>query len=199
MSLPPARRDVIAIGASAGGLQEIATIMKRLPADLPAIVLVVLHRPGDQVSRLREVLGSKSRMPVVEAAQGEELHVGICYLGQPAEHLGIDRLVHAQLTSDPGGKGRRGQTIDDLFASVAEHAGPRAIGVLLSGVLRDGSRGLAAIKRAGGITMVQTPAEAQFADMPASAIAYAHGAAIDVIAPSAELARAIERYVRAQD
>jgi two-component system, chemotaxis family, protein-glutamate methylesterase/glutaminase len=193
---PP--RDLIAMGASAGGLREITTILELLPADLAAIVLVVLHRPGDQVSHLREVLACKSRMPVVEAAHGEELHAGICYLGQPAGHLGIDRLIHAELTADPGGKGRRGRTIDDLFATVARHAGARAIGVLLSGALRDGSKGLAAIKRAGGIIMVQDPAEAQFPDMPANAIAHA-GAAIDLVAPTAELARAIERHVRGQD
>jgi two-component system, chemotaxis family, CheB/CheR fusion protein len=70
------------------------------------------------------------------------------------------------------------------------------IGVLLSGLLRDGSEGLAAIKRAGGITMVQSPEEARFPDMPENAIA--HAGAIDVIAPTAELARAIERYARGQ-
>lgn len=193
---PPARRDLIAIGASAGGLEEIRTILALLPADLPAIVLVVLHRPGDQVSHLRDVLARRSQMPVVEAVHGQDLEVGICYLGQPAGHLGVDRLVRAELTVDFGGKGRRGRTIDDLFTSVARHAGPRTVGVLLSGVLRDGSAGLAAIKKAGGITMVQSPAEARFADMPENAIA--SGRDIDLIAPTAELARAIERHVRAQ-
>jgi len=189
------RRDVVVIGASAGGLPHISTLLELLPADLPAIVLVVLHRPGDQVSHLRDVLARKSRMQVVEAAQGEELLVGVCYLGQPAEHLGIDALVRARLTADPGGT-RRGKTIDDLFGSVADHAGSRVIGVVLSGALRDGTEGLAAIKRAGGIAMVQSPAEAQFADMPESAIAYDH--MVDLVAPTAELARAIERHVRGE-
>jgi two-component system, chemotaxis family, protein-glutamate methylesterase/glutaminase len=193
MSAPPARRDVIVIGASAGGLPHIRTLLELLPADLPAIVLVVLHRPGDQVSHLREVLASKSRMQVVEAAPGEELLVGVCYLGQPAEHLGIDELVRAKLTPDPGGA-RRGKSIDDLFVSVARHAGPRVIGVVLSGALRDGTEGLAAIKRAGGIALVQSPAEAQFAGMPESAIASDH--IVDLVAPTEELAQAIERYVR---
>lgn len=192
---PATRCDLIAIGASAGGVEQVRAILELLPADLPATVLVVIHRPGDQVSHLRDVLAAKSRMPVVEAIHGQELLVGVCYLGQPAEHLGIDQLVHAQLTADPRGT-RRGRTVDDLFASVANHAGPRVIGVLLSGLLRDGSEGLAAIKRAGGVTMVQSPAEARFPDMPENAIA--HAGVIDVIAPSAELARAIERYVRRQ-
>ena len=196
MSAPPARRDMIVIGASAGGLPHISTLLELLPADLPAIVLVVLHRPGDQVSNLREVLARKSRMQVVDAVHGEELLVGICYLGQPAEHLGIDELVRAKLSPDPGGS-RRGKTIDDLFVSVARHAGPRVIGIVLSGALRDGTEGLAAIKGAGGIAMVQSPAEAPFADMPESAIA--REGIVDLVAPTAELARAIERYVQGQD
>jgi two-component system, chemotaxis family, protein-glutamate methylesterase/glutaminase len=188
--------DIIAIGASAGGIPYMRELLELLPAGLPAIVLVVLHRPGDQVSHLREVLACKSRMPVVEAIHGEELLIGVCYLGQPAEHLGIDELVRARLTADPGGA-RRGRTIDDLFVSLARHAGPRVIGVVLSGALRDGTKGLAEIKRAGGIAMAQSPAEAEFPSMPESAIAYDH--IVDVIAPIAELARTIERYVRGEE
>ncbi len=188
----PARRDVIAIGASAGGLKPVKMILELLHADLPATVLVVIHRPFDRVSRLQHVLAAKSRLPVIEAINGQELLVGVCYLGQPAGHLGVDELAHARLTTDHGGS-RRGRTIDDLFASVARHAGPRVIGVLLSGLLRDGSEGLAAIRRAGGVAMVQSPGDARFPDMPANAIA--HGV-IDVIAPIAELVAAIEHHAR---
>jgi two-component system, chemotaxis family, protein-glutamate methylesterase/glutaminase len=91
-------RDIVAIGASAGGLPQIRMLLELLPPDLPAIVLVVLHRPGDQVSYLREVLACKSRVPVVEAIlHGQELLVATCYLGQPSEHLEVDELVHAKL------------------------------------------------------------------------------------------------------
>jgi two-component system, chemotaxis family, protein-glutamate methylesterase/glutaminase len=107
-------RDIVAIGGSAGGLPQIRMLLELLPPDLPAIVLVVLHRPGDQVSYLREVLASKSRMPVAEASRGEELLVATCYLGQPSEHLSVDELIHAKLLSDPR-MSRRGRTIDDLF------------------------------------------------------------------------------------
>ena len=182
-------RDIVAIGASAGGLPQIRMLLGLLPPDLPAIVLVVLHRPGTQVSYLREVLAQKSRMPVVEATQGEELLVATGYLGQPSEHLAVDELIHAELLPDPR-MSRRGRTIDDLFGSLARHAGPRTIGVVLSGALRDGAKGLAEIKEAGGITMVQSPEDAEFASMPESAIAY--DGTIDVIAPTADLARAIE-------
>jgi two-component system, chemotaxis family, protein-glutamate methylesterase/glutaminase len=185
-------RDIIAIGASAGGLRQIRMLLELLPSDLPAIVLVVLHRPGDQVSYLREVLAYKSGMPVVEAIHGQELLVATCYLGQPSEHLEVDELVHAKLLSDPR-MSRRGRTIDDLFVSLARHAVPRTIGVVLSGALRDGAKGLAEIKQAAGITMVQSPEDAEFESMPASAIAY--DGIVDAIAPTEELARAIERHV----
>jgi two-component system, chemotaxis family, protein-glutamate methylesterase/glutaminase len=177
-------RDIVAIGASAAGLPQIRMLLELLPADLPAVVLVVLHRPGDQLSYLREVLACKSRMPVVEAIHGQELLVARCYLGQPSEHLEVDELVHAKLLSDPR-MSRRGRTIDDLFGSLARHAGPRTIGVVLSGALRDGAKGLADIKQAGGITMVQSPEDAEFESMPRSAIAY--GGTVDVIAPTTEL------------
>jgi two-component system, chemotaxis family, protein-glutamate methylesterase/glutaminase len=170
MANASSRRDIVAIGASAGGLPQIRILLELLPSDLPAIVLVVLHRPGDQVGYLREVLASKSGMPVVGAIHGQELLVATCYLGQPSEHLEIDELVHAKLLSDPH-MTRRGRTIDDLFGSLARHAGPRIIGVVLSGALRDGAKGLAEIKQAGGITMVQSPEDAEFESMPRSAIA----------------------------
>jgi two-component system chemotaxis response regulator CheB len=192
MATASSQRDIVAIGGSAGGLRQIRVLLELLPSDLPAIVLVVLHRPGDQVSYLREVLASKSRMPVVEAIHGQELLVATCYLGQPSEHLEVDELLRAKLLSDPR-MSRRGRTIDGLFGSLAHHAGPRTIGVVLSGALRDGAKGLAEIKQAGGIIMVQSPGDAEFESMPESAIA--HDGIVDVIAPTAELARAIERYV----
>ena len=117
---------------------------------------------------------------------------GWCYLGLPAEHLELGADDHARLSSDPEGR-RRWQTVDGLFRSAARHAGPRVIGVVLSGMLSDGSEGMAAIGRAGGTTMVQLPAEAQFSGMPQAAID--RGTAIDLMAPTAELARGIVHRV----
>jgi chemotaxis response regulator CheB len=115
-------RDIVAIGASAGELPQVSMLLELLLPDLPAIVLVVLHRSGDQVSYLREVLACKSGTPVVEAIHGQELLVATCYLGQPSEHLEVEELVHAKLLSDPR-MSRRGRTIDDLFGSLARDAG----------------------------------------------------------------------------
>jgi two-component system chemotaxis response regulator CheB len=154
MANASSHRDTVAIGASAGGLPQIRMLLELLPSDLPAVVLVVLHRPGDQVSYLREVLAYRSKMAVV-AVHGKELLVATCYLGQRSEHLEVDELVHAKLLADPR-MSRRGRRIDDLFGSLARHAGPRTIGIILSGALRDGAKGLAEIKQGGGITMVQS-------------------------------------------
>jgi chemotaxis response regulator CheB len=176
---------VIAIGASAGGIDQIRVMLDLLPDDLHGIVLVAVHRPIIRVSYLCEMLAQRSRMPVVEAFQDEHLLPGRCYLGLPAAHLGLGARDRAVLTADPEGRLRR-RTVDDLFFSVASHAGPRAIGVVLSGMLRDGAAGLAAIKTAGGRAMAQLPAAAACPGMPQAAID--EGTAMDLVATTAGLA-----------
>lgn len=159
-----------------------------LPDDLDAVLLVAVHRPVTRVSYLCEVLALHSRMPVVEAHADERLHAGWCYLGYPARHLGFGAGDRAVLTDDAEGHLRR-RTVDDLFLSVARFAGPRGIGVVLSGMLRDGAMGLAAIKAAGGRAFVQLPAEADHAGMPEAAID--QGTAMDLVAGTPALARRI--------
>jgi two-component system chemotaxis response regulator CheB len=118
--------------------------------------MVVLHRPSERVSALRDVLARLSNMPVVIAGEGETFKKGICYIGEPDQHLAIGFGNDAALVA--GGNNRlRNRTIDTLFLSLARHAGQRTIGVVLSGSLDDGSRGLAAIHEAGGLTMVLDP------------------------------------------
>jgi two-component system chemotaxis response regulator CheB len=147
----------VAIGASGGeGLDDIRDLLADLPQVTPAVVMVVLHRPSDKVSALRDILASSANMPVVIATEAEKLEVGVCYIGEPAGHLTLLGGDTAGLV--PGKNHRlRGRTIDTLFDSVARHAEGRAIGVILSGSLDDGSRGLAAIHAAGGLTMVLDP------------------------------------------
>jgi chemotaxis response regulator CheB len=192
-AVPPCTRTiVVAIGASAGGIDQLHLVLGLLPEGLGAVVLVAMHRPVNRVSYLCETLGSRSRMPVVEAGEGERLLAGRCYLGLPARHLGLGAGDRAALDDDPEGLWRR-RTVDDLFLSVALHAGPRAIGVVLTGMLRDGAAGLGAIKAAGGRTLVQLPAEAAFPGMPRAAID--EGTVIDLVAPTAALTRAIVGFV----
>ncbi|WP_428484642.1 chemotaxis protein CheB [Rhodopila sp.] len=127
-----------------------------MPASLDAIVMVVLHRPSDRVSNLRNVLACRSNMPIVIALEAEVMQPGVCYIGEPDRHLTLVDINLAHLV--PGTANRlRNRTIDTLFNSLATHAGARTIGIVLSGALSDGSRGLAAIHAAKGLTMVLDP------------------------------------------
>lgn len=147
----------VAIGASGSeGLDDIKAILQGLRRPVKAIVMVVLHRPSDKVSNLRDILARACDLDIVIADEAEILTEGVCYIGEPAGHLTLVDTHIAHLV--PGhGHSMRNRTIDALFASLASHAGPRAIGVILSGALQDGSKGLAAIHAADGVTMVLDP------------------------------------------
>ena len=153
--------DIIAIGASAGGLAAISRLLAQLPADLPASVLVVLHRPPEQISSLREILTRKTCLHVVLARENEPLQHGTCYIGEPHRHLTLGPDSRLHLLADGF---YRGHCIDALFCSLARHAGKRTIGVILSGALKDGSLGLKAIKEAGGSVMVRVRERPIFAE-----------------------------------
>ena len=180
-----AHPDIVAIGASSGGIEALQGLLEAL-LDLHAIVLVVLHRPANRASYLRDILLRNVRMPVVVARHGERLHKGVCYIGEPSQHLMVDPDLRADLLPDHRYTTRN---IDQLFTSLARHFGPRTIGVVLSGQLDDGTRGVAAIKKAGGIAMVQSPQEAAYPDMPRNAINY--GGPIDLVAATSDLAAEI--------
>jgi len=181
---------IVAIGASADGLGAICRLIEQLPANLPAAVIVVLHRPSDQPSLLPEVLARHTRLRMVDAGDGMTPEAGACYIGPPDRNLtyGADGRLH--LTAMIGGS-RRG--IDALFNSLADHAGSGVAGVVLSGMLDDGTRGLKAIKAAGGSAFVQDPAEALFRSMPENAIGL--DGAIDFIGTAREIGEEIRRKV----
>jgi two-component system chemotaxis response regulator CheB len=148
---------IVAIGASGGeGLNDIEALLTRLPKPVKAVVMVVLHRPSDRISALRDVLGRRSGLPVVVAEQAEAFESGVGYIGEPDQHLTLGWSGGADLLAGAANR-LRNRTIDALFLSLARHARRRTIGVVLSGSLDDGSRGLAAIHEAGGITMVLDP------------------------------------------
>ncbi|MBZ9739712.1 MULTISPECIES: chemotaxis protein CheB [unclassified Mesorhizobium] len=176
MHTPHAKQEggpfFVAIGASGSdGLSDIKDLLSGLPKGLKAIVLVVLHRPSDKVSHLSDILGKRSKMPVVIADEDDVFRVGCCYIGQPDAHLSLAARSNVALV-EGSGHIHRGQTVDILFNSVAVHAKTRAIGIVLSGSLSDGSRGLAAISHAGGATMVLTEAGKIKAGMPMNAALY---------------------------
>ena len=186
-----ARPWFVAIGASGGaGLANIQSLLAALPAPLEAVVLVVFHRPWDTPSNLCAVLQRGCPHPVMIADDGEHFDVGTIYVGEPAQHLTLMSKSLGKIVDDPS-RLYRNRTIDLLFRSVAEHGRERMIGVVLSGSLDDGSRGLAAIHHAGGITMVLVPESGGHRGMPENAIGY--DGPIDTIGSPAEIAAAIRQ------
>lgn len=159
--------ELIAIGASAGGLPALLNIVNAFKAEGPAVV-IVQHLDPRHKSQIPQLLGRRTSVPVKEAEDGEPITRGIVYVGPADEHLlvsqGRIQLAHSRLVrfSRP--------SIDVMFASVAATYGRRAIGVILSGSNRDGADGIAAIKRAGGITLAQSPETAEYRVMPQAAI-----------------------------
>jgi chemotaxis response regulator CheB len=183
----------VAIGASGGeGLADIKQLLRELPAGLPAVVMIVLHRPWDRLSNLRNVLGSASALPVVIASNRERFETGIVYIGEPGDHLTLAAKSFSKLVSDPH-RAYRNRTVDLLFRSVAEFGGNRLIGVILSGALDDGSRGLSEINQAGGLTMVVTPDHCDPSGMPTNAVDF--DGPIDVIGSPPQIAAAIRSTV----
>ena len=147
----------VAIGASGDeGLRDIIALIAALTKPVRAIVMVVLHRPSDRFSNLCAVLDRACGMPVLIADEAEGLVHGTCYIGEPDGHLTlVDRHV-AHLVEGSDHR-LRNRSVDTLFKSLADHAGERAVGIVMSGSLDDGSRGLAAIHAAKGLTMVLDP------------------------------------------
>ena len=161
--------DTIVVGASSGGVEALKRLVGALPADLPAALFVVLHRPPDRPSLLAEILRSVSRLEVTDADDGEAIVPGRIYVAPPDRHLLVAQ-ERVRLTRGPK-ENRFRPAIDPLFRSAAYAYGPRVIGVVLTGNLDDGTAGLWAIKDRGGIAIVQDPLEAPFPSMPSSALA----------------------------
>jgi two-component system, chemotaxis family, protein-glutamate methylesterase/glutaminase len=165
-------RLIVAIGASGPqGLGDITDLLGEMPATIAAVIMVVLHRPWHHRSYLRAILSDATALPVVIAADGEHLETGTVYIGEPSQHLTLRAHGHCEIINDPG-REHGNRTVDLLFKSVALHAGPQMIGVILSGSLDDGSRGMAAIHDAMGTTMVRSPSNPPWDEMPNNAIAF---------------------------
>ncbi len=181
--------SVVAVGASgATGLTDMAELLARLPAGFPGTILLTLHRPSHRPSNLARVLQRVSAMPVAVARPGEPLQAGACYVGEPASHLALQSPHAIGLVADPW-HAYRNRTIDLLFASVARHVADRGVGVVLSGSLRDGSRGLSAIRHAGGLGLACLPRPGCEGDMPRNAVAL--NGKLDCVDDLAGLARVI--------
>jgi len=163
-----ATRDIIVIGASAGGVQALSTLVADLPRNLPAAVFIVLHISANVPSLLPSILARESILDIAHAVDGDPIQRGRVYVAPPDQHLIIER-GRARLVHGPKENLHR-PSIDALFRSAARWAGPRVIGVVLTGARDDGKVGMRAVQQRGGITIVQDPLEAPFPSMPMSVL-----------------------------
>ncbi len=163
-------RDLIVIGASAGGIEALRDVVSELPADLPASVLVVMHMPPTGGRALERILSRASELEVGTAVDGEPLRHGRIYVGVGDAHLLVGH-GHVHVQAGPRENGYR-PAVDPLFRSAAAYYGSRAIGVILSGNLNDGTAGLFSIKTHGGVAVVPDPDDALYDGMPRNAIEY---------------------------
>jgi two-component system chemotaxis response regulator CheB len=186
----PADR-LIAIGASAGGVEALSRLVAGLPEDLPAAVAVVLHLPGGFPSHLAEILSRAGRLRATEARDGSPLKPG-CILVAPPGYQLVVQDGRVRLLDEPRVNGVR-PAIDLLFQSGAREYSSRMVAVVLTGTLRDGSEGLAAVRKAGGVAVVQDPDDAAFPDMPQSAL---DTAGADYCVPLKDMAALLESLSR---
>ena len=163
--------DIVVVGASAGGIEALKELVAGLPEDLPAAVFVVLHLPAGGTSVLPDILDRAGPLPAEHVRDGVEITSGRIFVAPPDCHIQLNHGT-AVAVAGPKENGHR-PAIDPLFRSAAHAFGPRAVGVILSGTLDDGTLGLRAIKAHGGVTLVQDPETALHAGMPKSAIEYA--------------------------
>jgi len=184
-------RDIIVIGGSAGAAVPLKNILGRLPSDLPAAIFVVLHIPAQGIGILSTVASAASRLPVVQAESGMVIEKGHIYLAAPDHHLLIYES-HLMLGRGPRENMVR-PAIDPLFRSAALQYGPRVIGVVLSGLLSDGAAGLNAIKRCGGMALVQDPADAIADEMPLRAMEVT---TVDLCVPAAKIGDVLSDLAR---
>ena len=183
-----ASRDVIVMGASAGGVEALRAVLADLPKDLPAAILIVLHISPDHRSVLPRILDAAGPLRAAHAEDGEPLQRGRVYVAPPDRHLVIDDGV-VRLSRSPREGGHR-PAVDPLFRTAARFHGTRVIAVVLSGALDDGTAGLVAVKQRGGVAIVQDPDDALCGDMPRSAL---ENVEVDHCVPVAAIPRLLER------
>jgi two-component system chemotaxis response regulator CheB len=184
-------RDIIVIGGSAGAAAPLKQILERLRTDLPAAIFIVLHVPAQSIGILSTVARAAGKLPVCQAEDGMAIECGRVYLAAPDHHL---LLSQGRLNLGRGPRENLARpAIDPLFRSAALHYGPRVIGVILSGFLSDGADGLSAVKRCGGVALVQEPKDAIAEEMPRNAL---EATTVDLCVSAAELGDVLSGLVR---
>jgi two-component system chemotaxis response regulator CheB len=160
--------NIIVIGASMGGIEAMKKLLASLPGNIGASLFAVLHLHPNSPSMLHKMLATKTSLPIKFAEDGAVPRQGMVYLAPPDHHLILEEK--RMILSHGPRENRFRPAIDTLFRSAAVAHTTRVIGVVLTGMLDDGSAGLQAIKECGGIAVVQDPADADFPEMPKSAL-----------------------------
>jgi two-component system chemotaxis response regulator CheB len=179
-----AKRNIVVIGASAGGVYALKELVRVLPADLSASIFVVQHVSPYAPSLLPQILNHVGKIKAIHPADGQLIEAGCIYIAPPDHHLLIEG---DKILVKKGPKENRFRpSIDALFRSAAYSYGSRVIGVVLTGLLNDGTSGMWTVKRLGGVSIVQQPEDAEFASMPESVLEYVD---VDHVVPLTEMAQ----------
>ena len=184
-----ATRDIIVMGASAGGTEAYCEILRGLPSDLAASVFIVQHVGSKSV--LADVLRRCAALQLATAADGEGVRHGRAYVAPVGRHLLLER-GRVRL-SRAGRENNQRPSVDVLFRSAAKAYGSRVIAVVLSGMLDDGAAGACAVKERGGVVIVQDPRTALYSPMPENAL---RAVKADYCVPLAEIAGLLVKLVR---
>ncbi|HEV7331781.1 MAG TPA: chemotaxis protein CheB [Flavisolibacter sp.] len=166
-----AKRDIIVLGTSAGGVEALLNFARSIPQNLDASIFVVLHISPFTTSNLPQILSRACALPAVHARDGEKIERRKIYVAPPDHHLILEKGGRIAVSKGPK-ENRFRPSIDALFRSAALIYGPRAIGIVLSGLLDDGTSGMWNIKRNGGLAIVQDPEDALFPSMPQNVMQY---------------------------
>jgi two-component system chemotaxis response regulator CheB len=187
------KRDIVVVGASAGGVTALVELVRSLPKNFAASIFVVLHLPASSPSNLPAILSRAGLLNAVHPKDGEQVKPGQIYVASPDHHL---LLEGNQVLLKKGPEENRFRpSIDALFRSAAYVYGPRVIGVVLSGALNDGTSGLWSVKRLGGITIIQDPKDSDFPNMPLNVLEYVK---VDYALPASYMGALLNKLTKGQ-
>jgi two-component system chemotaxis response regulator CheB len=187
------RKDIVVVGASAGGMDALEKLVAGLPADLPAAVVVVWHLSPGIKSVLPSVLSRAGPLPACNPQDGDPILPGRIYVAPADHHILVERGF-VRVTKGPK-ENRFRPAVDPLFRSAAYIYGPRVIGIVLSGALDDGTAGLWTVKLRGGTAIVQDPSDALHRSMPINAL---ENVAVDYKLPVREIGPLLGLLTRQQ-
>lgn len=189
-----ARRNIIAVGTSAGGLNALSRVLSVLPTDMAAALLVVQHLDPKHKSFMADILQRRSAMRVTEGVDGAPIEDGSVYVAPPDLHMTV-RSGSLHLSSEQPVRFSR-PSVDVLFQSVAEYYGRRVLAIVLTGSGTDGAAGVRAVKEHGGYVIVQDPVSAESTGMPWAAITTG---CVDRVVPLEEIGEAVVAAVAQED